>query len=186
MSLGPYGRLFALSAVAVIVGCSESRIGGNDSQSEFWRRTTELCGHQLPGQVYEVPDGDVFSVVSLSVTRCRKNRIEADLVVNGTIREIWILSRERSGMTLEHRDFALGRDKMLIYGGATEDEGLGWEQVFPANEATKGLLDAFRTNVWRISFEADRQLIYRLDRASKSPFFELRFDLSSVQSSSLE
>ena len=37
--------------------------------------------------------------------------------------------------------------------------------------------ESFETNVWRVQFLDDDRLAYRLDRATKSPFFELRFDL---------
>lgn len=172
--------LFSLMTVALLaLGCSDSSSRREAApQAEFWEGMQSLCGQDLAGQVYEIPAGEEdFAGVVLSVSRCSRSKIEADLSVNGRIREIWSIRRTRSSLVLEHRDYALGEDKVLIYGGTTESRGTAAAQTFPANEATRSLLEAFQTNVWTLRFLKGRHLVYRLDRAEKSPFFELRFDL---------
>jgi hypothetical protein len=116
----------------------------------------------------------------MHVRECSDDRIRIPFIVGEDRSRTWILKRHGDRLQLEHdhRHADGSPDAVTLYGGTSTNAGRAGEQYFPADEATRRMIEAAFSNVWTIQVDAGRTLTYGLRRLGTERVFRIDFDLA--------
>jgi len=65
-----------------------------------------------------------------------------------------------------------------MYGGTSTSTGLATQQVFPADQHTRELIEPAHSNVWRVELLSGERFSYHLRRLGTERVFQVDFDLT--------
>lgn len=151
---------------------------------DFWTNLQALCGQAFEGRLAEAPAGeDAFTGQRLvmHVRDCQPQRIRIPFVVGDDRSRTWVLTRrgERIELKHDHRHGDGAPDDITLYGGATTNTGLATAQYFPADQATREMIEAAFSNVWTVRVEPGETFTYGLWRLGTPRVFRIDFDLTA-------
>lgn len=169
-----------LLGVALFLFLAPATAGSADA---FWNNLQALCGKAFEGRLVEAPPGeDAFSGKRLvmHVRDCQPGRIRIPFVVGDDRSRTWVLTRrdDRIELKHDHRHFDGTPDAVTRYGGTTANSGLPTAQYFPADQATREMIEAAFSNVWTIRIEPGQSFTYGLWRLGTPRVFRIDFDLA--------
>jgi hypothetical protein len=150
-----------------------------DPQLAFLAELSALCGRAFRGEATLASSDDFDDEMIMHVRVCEPDEIQIPLHVGENRSRTWIITRTADGLRLKH-DHRLedgSDDPITQYGGDTEDPGTPTSQSFPADDFTAELIPEAATNVWTISIEPGRRLVYHLTRHGE-PRATFEFDLT--------
>ncbi|HSH27611.1 MAG TPA: hypothetical protein VK972_07600, partial [Wenzhouxiangella sp.] len=150
---------------------------------EFWASLRALCGQAFEGQVIKEPEGEegfAGQRLVMHVRECGDERIRIPFMVGNDRSRTWVLTRKGDRIELKHdHRHADGSDEeVTMYGGTSTNTGTPDAQYFPADQATRELIEPAFSNVWTMRIEPDATFTYGLWRLGTPRVFQVDFDLS--------
>lgn len=152
------------------------------SQNSFFNNLKIVCGKSFTGKtIFPDDPNHVFAGKHLiiQVASCTDAEIRIPFKVGEDTSRTWILTKLDNRLLLkhDHRHEDGTPDEITMYGGYANEKGTDLSQSFMADEETKRLVPAGKTNVWTISFDkTQNHLFYYLERNDK-PRYKAVFDL---------
>jgi len=152
----------------------------------FWSNLQALCGKAYAGELIVEPEGESSFAgreLVMHVRECSDERIRIPFFVGDDRSRTWVLTRldRHGGARLElkhdHRHEDGGEDEVTMYGGTTTNTGLATQQVFPADQHTRTLIEPAHSNVWRIELLPGDRFSYHLRRLGTERVFQIDFSL---------
>ena len=149
---------------------------------DYWQALTALCGKAFAGELVDAPADDEFAGKSLviHVRECSDTRIRIPFVVGDDLSRTWVLTRDGDRITLkhDHRHADGSPDAITMYGGTSTNAGRAGEQLFPADEETREVIEPAFANVWTMRVAPGEVFTYGLWRLGTPRAFQVDFDLS--------
>lgn len=155
----------------------------------FWTQLQALCGNAYAGLLIVEPDGEAGFAgqdLVMHVRECREDRIRIPFFVGEDRSRTWVLTRvevdgePRLELKHDHRHADGSEDEVTMYGGATTNLGLNTQQVFPADQHTREIIEPAHANVWRIELLPGDRFSYHLRRLGTERVFRVDFDLAET------
>jgi len=171
----------------VIVATALATPAAASSLDAFWSDLQALCGKAFDGELITEPEGeDGFAGRDLvmHVRECRDDRIRIPFVVGEDRSRTWVLTRvevdgkPRLELKHDHRHEDGTEDDITMYGGTSTSTGLATQQVFPADQHTRELIEPAHSNVWRVELLSGERFSYHLRRLGTERVFQVDFDLT--------
>lgn len=152
---------------------------------EFWSGLEGLCGQAFEGRLVEAPEGEdgfVGQRLVMHVRECSDTVIRIPFVVGEDRSRTWVLTRKSDRIELkhDHRHEDGSHDEVTMYGGTTTNTGSAGAQYFPADQATRELIEPAFSNVWTMGIEPGETFTYGLWRLGTPRVFRIDFDLSEA------
>ncbi len=153
----------------------------------FWTHLQGLCGNAFAGELVTEPAGDAGfagQALVMHVRECSDERIRIPFHVGKDRSRTWVLTRvevdgePRLELKHDHRHEDGTEDEVSMYGGTTTNPGLTTQQVFPADQHTREIIEAAHANVWRIEVIRGERFSYHLRRLGTERVFRVDFDLT--------
>lgn len=164
----------AISALLLLSSCA-SPITKNP-QNAFFDTLSSLCGERFEGVMTFPTEGqDSFANKKLiaKFDSCNNEYVKIPFAVGDDTSRTWVITQRASGLELkhDHRHADGTPDDINLYGGSTQNSGSALSQSFFADDHTKKLIPNASTNVWTISFNANKtELKYHLERHQRPRF----------------
>lgn len=167
----------------LILGLSFSGLAVASPLDEYWQRLTALCGKAFEGELIEHPageDGFVGHRLVMHVRDCSAERIRIPFMVGDNRSRTWVLTRRGDRLELkhDHRHEDGTPEEVTMYGGTSTNLGRAFEQYFPADEQTRGVIEAAFSNVWVMRVHPGEKFTYGLWRLGTPRVFRVDFDLT--------
>ncbi|MDQ2821702.1 MAG: hypothetical protein M3Y65_15135 [Pseudomonadota bacterium] len=145
---------------------------GADTREQFLATLQSLCGQRFDGMLtYAIDPKNPYVGQKMSTEIvCTGSDIRMPVAVGDDHSRTWIFTRIGAGLDLrhDHRHPDGTPEIVTMYGGQATDTGSALAQSFLADAVTFKLFPGSETNVWTISFSADRSVLtYHLDRHAK-------------------
>lgn len=177
--------MFKWSAIALPVWLLTVSLAHAEPADEFWSRLQALCGSAFEGELMEHPEGeDGFAGKRLvmHVRECNDETIRIPFVVGDDRSRTWVLTRKGGRIELkhDHRHADGSSDEVTMYGGTTTNAGRAGVQYFPADEATREVIEAAFSNVWTMAVVPGERFTYGLWRLGTPRVFRIDFDLDEA------
>lgn len=174
--------MFKCSAIVAFTGLLVMPLAWGGAPDEFWSRLHELCGSAFEGELIEHPEGEdgfVGKRLVMHVRECSEETIRIPFMVGEDRSRTWVLSRRGDRIELEHdhRHADGSPDEVTMYGGTTTNAGRAGVQYFPADEATREVIEAAFSNVWTMAVVPGERFTYGLWRLGTPRVFRIDFDL---------
>jgi hypothetical protein len=150
---------------------------------EFWDRLQTLCGQAFAGELVRHPEGEegmVGRALIAEVRYCGPEEIRIPFHVGDDRSRVWVITRtaDRLRLSHEHTHADGTPDDVTGYGGQATNAGRAGRQLFPADEATRGMIEPAFANVWSLDIEPGDRLVYGLRRLGTEREYRVEFDLS--------
>lgn len=154
---------------------------------DFWNDLRTLCGNAYAGELITEPAGEssfAGQALAMHVRECRDDRIRIPFFVGEDRSRTWVLTRvevdgePRLELKHDHRHEDGSEDEVTMYGGTTTNLGLATQQVFPADQHTREIIEPAHANVWRIEVIPGERFSYHLRRLGTARVFRVDFDLT--------
>jgi hypothetical protein len=174
----------AFAVVSVALASSASAT----PRDTFWSHLQALCGKAYAGELITEPDGEASFAgqeLVMHVRDCRSDRIRIPFFVGEDRSRTWILTRTtvdgepRLELKHDHRHEDGSEHEVTMYGGTTTHTGLSTQQVFPADQHTRTVIEPAHSNVWRIELLPGERFSYHLRRLGTPRVFQIDFDLAT-------
>ncbi len=155
----------------------------------FWSDLQALCGNAYAGELITEPEGEssfAGQALVMHVRECSDDRIRIPFFVGDDRSRTWVLTRvdvdgqPRLELKHDHRHEDGSEDEVTMYGGTTTNFGLATQQLFPADQHTREIIEAAHANVWRIELVAGDRFSYHLRRLGTERVFRVDFDLTDA------
>lgn len=156
---------------------------------EFWSNLQALCSKAYAGELILEPDGEpgfAGQALVMHVRECSDERIRIPFFVGEDRSRTWVLTRvevdgqSRLELKHDHRHEDGSEDEVTMYGGTTTNLGLATQQVFPADQHTREMIEPAHANVWRIEIVPGERFSYHLQRLGTERVFRVDFDLAET------
>ena len=153
----------------------------------FWTNLQALCGKAYAGELIVEPDGEAGfagQALVMHVRECSPDRIRIPFFVGEDRSRTWVLTRvdvdgqTRLELKHDHRHEDGSEDEVTMYGGTSTNLGLAIQQVFPADQHTREIIEPAHANVWRIELIPGERFSYHLRRLGTERVFRVDFDLA--------
>ena len=164
-----FPRHLAAAALVFSVGSASAAT----SQDQFMAAWKSVCGQRFEGAMtYAIDPKHDFAgkVLVAQASNCSDTEVRVPLQVGEDRSRTWVITRTDSGLYLrhDHRHADGTPDAQTMYGGPTKDAGSAYSQSFFADQYTAELIKGAVTNIWTVTFSADRStLTYHLERDGK-------------------
>ncbi len=154
---------------------------------DFWTDLQALCGNAYAGELITEPEGEAGfagQALAMHVRECGDERIRIPFFVGEDRSRTWVLTRvevdgePRLALKHDHRHEDGSEDAVTMYGGTTTNLGLATQQVFPADQHTREIIEPAHANVWRIEVIPGERFSYHLRRLGTERVFRVDFDLT--------
>jgi hypothetical protein len=176
-------KLSGVTMVALVGWLSLSAHAVASPLDTYWERLQSLCGQAFAGELITYPEGEtgfVDQTLVMHVRACSAEQIRIPFHVGDNYSRTWVLTRHGDRLELKHDhrypDGSSEADTM--YGGMTTNEGREFEQYFPADEHTRGVIEGAFSNVWVMRVNPGETFTYGLWRLGTPRVFQIDFDLS--------
>ena len=155
----------------------------------FWSNLQALCGKAYAGELIVEPDGEAGfagQALVMHVRECSENRLRIPFFVGEDRSRTWVLTRvevdgqSRLKLKHDHRHEDGSEDEVTMYGGTTTNLGLASQQLFPADQHTREIIEPAHANVWRIELIPGERFSYHLRRLGTERVFQVDFDLGET------
>jgi len=155
----------------------------------FWSQLQNLCGRAYAGALITEPEGEVGfagQALVMHVRECSDDRIHIPFFVGEDRSRTWVLTRveidgePRLELKHDHRHEDGSEDAVTMYGGTTTNTGLATQQLFPADQHTREIIEPAHANVWRIELIPGERFSYHLTRLGTDRIFQVDFDLTET------
>lgn len=152
-------------------------------EDDFWNRLQALCGQAFSGELQQAPVGENAmrdKPLIMHLRDCGSERIRIPFMVGADRSRTWVLTRrgERIELKHDHRHQDGSLDEITMYGGTTANTGVAGQQFFPADQATREMIEAAHANVWTIAIEPGERFTYGLWRLGTDRVYRIDFDLN--------
>ena len=152
---------------------------------EFWNRLQALCGQAFAGELLQHPPGEnemAGQLLIAHVRDCSDEEIRIPFHVGADRSRVWVLTRDEGRLTLlhEHTHADGSADEVTGYGGTASNVGRAGQQLFPASEATRRMIEPAFANVWSLEVEPGERLRYGLKRLGTDREYLIEFDFGRV------
>lgn len=149
----------------------------------YWSNLSELCGKAFEGKLITHPEGETGFVghrLVMHVRDCSPERIRIPFMVGEDRSRTWVLTRKGDRLELkhDHRHEDGTPEDSTMYGGTSTNLGRTHEQYFPADEQTRGVIEAAFSNVWVMRVHPGEKFTYGLWRLGTPRVFQVDFDLT--------
>jgi hypothetical protein len=188
--------LIILAAITLISACGPrtqhtkespdpvERLLISETHQAFFDNLASLCGNSYAGeQIYRSHHASGWGHLDMvmHVNVCEEDHIHIPFHVGEDQSRTWMFLVEDGKLRFRHdHRFPDGTpEEENLYGGYADDHGTAFEQHFPADAYTAGLIDGGGGNIWTVRIDEDfHTLTYRLERDGEKRL-RVDFDLSN-------
>ena len=164
------------SLIFILSACNQPSKLSNKSQDHFFNTLESLCGQRFEGIMTFPTEGqDSFAGKQLvaQFEKCSSEQVRIPFSVGEDTSRTWIITKHDNSLELkhDHRHEDGTPHEVNLYGGQTKNNGSELSQSFFADAHTAQQIPEAVSNVWTISFNADKtELRYHLERHQKARF----------------